>query len=555
MGETAPPGPDEDFSSSEKAEEPEIDHVAVTPQYVMNNRYKRTFWHPKHHEGEHPKVKALQTSFKSRPTVTSSNGKFTWTPCESPEGNLYFREENKNVLTLSDLYDQTYLDGVSELAELLLTKLVSQKVEPPEDAELVITFKDFGNYDMMYGYYLASWENRCVFWLDDTEYDFITDYARVCTTESHIARHIEFLFWVHVEMFPCHRGPPADVLEDIKDQLILGIYDHITSRNSIFPFEREDVNETLRCLEKIKSSGVNARTVWIVARCKQNLVEHAFLNYYGERGARIHRDDSVLHKSISKPRSWLFRITSLCLFLMPSVYMKEIDHVWIDNTVDWITWKRFVNMLTRDWEQSTTPATVILSANIGFLAIQSIDVGTPHRSAAQIASYISAVLAIFYYVICQVLARHHRNSAHFGAAGAGEFFERRQKQWLGLESVAITFSLPTALFIWSMLVFLFAMMVVFFWQTDLATRLSLGLVLLILLSITVLLLWLDWGTHKPDERERSMLYSLCPSGLRNLILGVKEKWQAQCYFQLRRRRDSSAASINSDTSTVVGSES
>lgn len=55
---------------------------------------------------------------------------------------------------------------------------------------------------------------------------------------------------------------------------------------------------------------------------------------------------------------------------------------------------------------------MLLSANVGFLAIQSIDTGKPNRSAAQIASYISAILSLFIYIICQILTRHHRHHTY-----------------------------------------------------------------------------------------------------------------------------------------------
>ncbi|KAI0346505.1 hypothetical protein BDW22DRAFT_765350 [Trametopsis cervina] len=355
---------------------------------------------------------------------------------------------------------------------------------------------------------------------------------------------------LHVEMFPCHRSPSQQILDELKDQLNLGMYDHITSQNSIFPYDKDESADSLRCIKKIRPNEENATGIWIVARCKQNLIQHAFLNYFGERGARIHRTDSVLEKSLHKPRSWFFCILTPFLFFMPSVYMEEIDNVWIDETVDSINWRRFITMLTRDWEHSITPATVILSANVGFLAIQSIDVNSPHRTAAQIASYISGVLALFNYIVCQVLARHHRHSDHFATHKAGEFLERRQSQWLGLESVAITFSLPTALFIWSMLTFLVALMIVFFWQTSLATRVSLGAVLVFMFSLTAILLWLDWESHK-EFPWKSMLYRICPSGLCTTVLHVRESWQVTSRFRLRRKKGSS---IGSDTSTAVNSD-
>jgi hypothetical protein len=56
---------------------------------------------------------------------------------------------------------------------------------------------------------------------------------------------------------------------------------------------------------------------------------------------------------------------------------------------------------------------VLLSANVGFLAIQSIDRnGSPDRTFAQITSYISAMLSLVIYLVAQILKRHHRYYFH-----------------------------------------------------------------------------------------------------------------------------------------------
>ena len=51
---------------------------------------------------------------------------------------------------------------------------------------------------------------------------------------------------------------------------------------------------------------------------------------------------------------------------------------------------------------------VLLSANVGFLAIQSIDKQQANRTICQIASYISIILSLAAYMICHILSRQHR---------------------------------------------------------------------------------------------------------------------------------------------------
>lgn len=64
---------------------------------------------------------------------------------------------------------------------------------------------------------------------------------------------------------------------------------------------------------------------------------------------------------------------------------------------------------------------VILTANVGFLAIQSVDQGGipgPDRSAGQIVSYISTLLSIGNIIACTVLGQQHRPTSHIYAMEA-----------------------------------------------------------------------------------------------------------------------------------------
>ena len=51
---------------------------------------------------------------------------------------------------------------------------------------------------------------------------------------------------------------------------------------------------------------------------------------------------------------------------------------------------------------------MLLSTNIGFLAISSIDKPSPNKSVAQILSYISTILSLFVLIVCNILSNHHQ---------------------------------------------------------------------------------------------------------------------------------------------------
>lgn len=40
---------------------------------------------------------------------------------------------------------------------------------------------------------------------------------------------------------------------------------------------------------------------------------------------------------------------------MPLVYLKELDAAFVDQTVHYHAWRRFIAVLKRDWENAITP--------------------------------------------------------------------------------------------------------------------------------------------------------------------------------------------------------
>lgn len=90
-------------------------------------------------------------------------------------------------------------------------------------------------------------------------------------------------------------------------------------------------------------------------------------------------------------------------------------------------------------------ATVVLNANVAFLAIQSVDNsdGVVYRSPQQISSYLSMLTSIGSIFIGLLLVKHYRNQDRASALAVAT------SKHLGLEMLAIQYSLPYALLIWS----------------------------------------------------------------------------------------------------------
>ncbi|KAH9922528.1 uncharacterized protein B0H18DRAFT_1184680, partial [Fomitopsis serialis] len=363
-----------------------------------------------------------------------------WKRQEHPEGHVYFTKIINNIRYHTDHWmdDSAASRDLDAFADMLRSELsISQGL--PTDTEVVLYLCQNERDETECLYYLVSETTRSVFWLDEVDSALI----------SGDARPISDLFYLNVT----------------------------TSTTSTSSWDYDDLQKISTATRNIEVDS-GAPSMWVLAWDR-------FVNMHGEREARLERHRSTYEQSTRKP-SRLLRWVSPLFFNLPLQYLGELQKIWVDRTVNYQPWKAFITNLQKDWETSITPATVLLTANVGLLAIQSIDTNHSDRSMAQIASYISTFLSLGNIILCTILSREHRLDAHMTAESASNYLDGRANMRYGLEIVAISFSLPSVLFLWGMGAFYIAITWVCLAGTGLWTRLLSGFIFAIV-SLCILL--------------------------------------------------------------------
>lgn len=151
-----------------------------------------------------------------------------------------------------------------------------------------------------------------------------------------------------------------------------------------------------------------------------------FLNFHGQHGVRLSRTQSVHVREQKVPHSYLFKILSPILFSAPNVHLKTMTEIWVDRLTRKALWSEFFIRLNDEWQGHTVyvcffadvffrltviflQASILLTANVAFLAIPSNDSNNPYiRSATQIASYVSVVTSFSGMMLALLLGRQHR---------------------------------------------------------------------------------------------------------------------------------------------------
>ncbi|KAI0631090.1 hypothetical protein C8Q77DRAFT_183164 [Trametes polyzona] len=392
-----------------------------------------------------------------------------------------------------------------------------------ENVDIVLEIQEDVVGDPVACYYMCDLQKEEIFWLTEVSVDLLFIYANVPVYDhvrqlknSHRAH-----FWDHIQMFPHKRRVKKAQYSRLRSEIWWRSCDKVTSYSSCVPFNDEDLVRYTHLLAELHpeddDKDVPAEVMATIARI-QSLLAHADeQNLHGTKWAR------TANRSIFSPRehgcqsSWTFTICSWLLFLTPSIYLQRLDEIWLDHHVHCQKWRKFIDEIQSDWVASITPSAVILTANVGFLAIQSVDVGTPDRSVGQVVSYISTLLSIGNIIACTILARQHRPASHLWTEQAVSPLQqtrtrkvadcnhqvnylatRARTRWQ-TERLAIVLAIPTAFFLWALIAFCAAIFWLCFRETSLGTRVAASATVLIT-AVLVLLVVMngDWAAVESE---------------------------------------------------------
>ncbi|KAK0195992.1 hypothetical protein F5146DRAFT_313295 [Armillaria mellea] len=416
-------------------------------------------------------------------------------PFTHPEGALYWFQQEKRTFTGVDLCNLGKLQLVMEYLTDIYRFIRENHIIIPANADLVFELvRDPDSGEQCCAYYFANHDTRSVFWLDDFEGSYLITWDEVkgVTEPSHVGLEIEAQYWYHCQLFPTCMEMTMDIIEELRDILIYNMggrfslsklfyvyffhyLDTITSPLSTSVYSVSELQEIMsltNCVEKAIMSGLPRRpgSVGSIGRLMFIFFRHRFINFHGQPGARLARDQ-LIYETSSK-RTLLVTLLSPLLFFTPDIHFVTLKKIGGDGAVHThkASWTDFTQKLATEWQEVTLYATVLLNANVAFLAIQSVDDASADggRSSAQIASYISMIASIGSIILGT------RMRAHDASKDSWRFLRLQKRDNKGMETLAIMYGLPTALLMWAVVSFLVAFSIVCFTANSLTDRLLVG---------------------------------------------------------------------------------
>ncbi|KAI9509043.1 hypothetical protein F5148DRAFT_815641 [Russula earlei] len=493
------------------------------PRYTKNIKISR--------EEEPYDVQALTTmfpyfSYPSGPEQGSLKQDCSpWLAATHPDGALYFYDRERRLFTDTDMHDPILRDEIEDFYHHLQQVVhVDQLSIPSQNYDLVLDIMPTEDDRISWSYYYACHETRCLFWLETYDASYMISELSGVKSPAHVGHRLESLYWNHWSLYPVvfdNRRLPLEAYDELMGILLHGCVDVLTSKSSTLPYDDDTMHKMIALVQSAKNAvGGEAYYAAGITRLLSFFAHWRFLYFHGQKHARLVRDSSV-YDTPRRQRSILITLLSPLLFLAPEVHLREMEKLWTDDVIIETVWKSFMTKLLGEWEDVILWSTVMLTANVGFLAIPGVVLsnlsGSTLTSASQvliftspsqIASSISVETSIGSIVIGLLLLRHNRTKQKEDPAGASTYLYQNSHRIFGLEPMAIIFSLPWALLMWSMVVFFIALLLFSFSISNVPTRVFVAVMSFLAAALIAWCIKNAWESTEDDDLWRDSVLVL-----------------------------------------------
>ncbi|KAF8068882.1 hypothetical protein FPV67DRAFT_1095201 [Lyophyllum atratum] len=357
-----------------------------------------------------------------------------WSAHIHPEGQLYFhRNATLHIVTEAYIYHPDIMGKVSYWIKEIEDLLPQKQIVLSEGVEL---FLEIDGEDC--AYYFVDHRSRTEFWLDAIDTDDLELLPAV--SPSHLKLALHELYWIHVEYFPMHRaGLTASVLEELIGVFSHALADHMTSRNSTFPYAEPDCAKFLKLLRASRDQLNDGHTTCFVARLWHLVFKHRFSTHYGEQHARLSRDQVILVDASRESRRFGI-LASLLSFKTSDAYVSRLNDIYTDHLVYSHQWEPFMERCLKDWRSSSylASSSLIIHLLLNFIPTQQLL--TIFSASCFGASFISSMLLI----------HRHDSLENATATEALIYLNGVRSDNFKFQWVALAYSLPKALYFWGL---------------------------------------------------------------------------------------------------------
>ncbi|KAF8155638.1 hypothetical protein B0H34DRAFT_504436 [Crassisporium funariophilum] len=362
-----------------------------------------------------------------------------WSASVHPEGKAYFyRDSGLRIVTDSYLYTPAIGEKICAWSQEVEKQAASKDFILNESVELFLQIEDDDC-----NYYFADHATQTLFWLEDLD---TTELGLLpVISSSHLKLLLEAQYWTHVENFCMHFGGlPQKSIDDLILVFTHALADNLTSSLSTFLYDTPTCEKFLNLLTSSRDRIHDGFIVSLVARLWGQIMYNRYETHYGQEQARLSRDCSIIEYEQTSEIQWTKPVISLLSLKTSDAYLKRLDELYIDHYVYGTDWDSFMTSCVKGWLRTCCGSAGLLLLHVFcfFLPVQPV------------VAYISSALACMSLLTGALLIHRHEELEKAGATPAHEYLKAVCSDRFNFQGVALAYSLPKALFLWSLVAFL-----------------------------------------------------------------------------------------------------
>lgn len=374
---------------------------------------------------------------------------YGWEPLTHPNGALFFYRAHKRVLTDANVRDYDTAIEIDRAVAMAYNGAETASISLDPSVELVLEFAAEGRREC-WGYYFVHHERRVIFWFEAYRSVHLMNGVRGVKSKSHVKHALELQYWRHIELFPNKRILPEDMVVTIKNISMHTYAASIPTETHPMPFTPKEVASVLKLVNLLQDNTNKEceHSVSIAARFMRHICNAKFVNFYGQPSARLVASQSLYERRHTRPKyaTISFRILNAIMFGSLAVHSHAVHGVWVDGTIVRSRWKNFIEELHTEWNGYTVFSTVMLVVNVSAFVVPD---------GQDFLFYLSNLFTVSSLLITLCLVGPVEERLR--GQDVVSFMNKVSDSALGMESLAIMFSMPFTFLIWSMLAFFIAL--------------------------------------------------------------------------------------------------
>jgi len=210
-----------------------------------------------------------------------------------------------------------------------------------------------------------------------------------------------------------------------------------------FPYSAEESARFAKLIRPYQGKQAGGHITCVVARLNSYIASHKFLNHFGQAHCRLSRDQSILDSEPSRTH-WLSSTLSRILFGVPASFVDKFERLFLDTMVYTKDIRDFFAACQEDRR-------LFINLSFGTMLMHFVLLAT--GVGLRFLSPLGLLCGFISIVSGVVLYSQHQGISQGSADEGYTYLNERRHSVYGFQYLAFLFSLPKAMFLWSIALF------------------------------------------------------------------------------------------------------